>query len=972
MAMGDASDTGLPDVHADSPADSPADHAADAPADHAADAQGDAPADAPADTKADVVDSGMDASDATLSPIANFPTTTIDLGLGNCGGAALTGTLTFMNSGTAPLIVTGTTTGTVYSVTGSPLTVAPGQSGSLTVKAVVAAGSTAGTALTGSLAITTNDTGHATATIPLTVKAQGATLAWAATSPTKADFGVAPNNVADTPIALTLTNTGNAAASVAFGAPSNAQFSLTVVQDGGGASASIAAGGSAMLTAGFMPNTLTASTATSTFAVTGAVCGTSVTSLSFSGQGGVSTVTGWPTSALDFGLNPCGGAAPNNQIFTLANSGSIVAHIVSSTFAGVAGYQTDATAGKAIPAGGSLQVQIGAPAIPATSAVPGDYAGTLTITTDVAGDSPHVIQLTESAHGAILAFDTTPTNNFGAFGNQPVGSAANQNFNIVNSGNAPAANVVVATTTPFSVATANFASLAVGSQPDTASFTPSTFGAATGSLSMSASGLCQPAPAAIPFTGTGQSGGIAISTQGLGFVTACGTTAPTQTFTITNSGNQPMTWNATITGGTWYQMAIAPAVPGSMIGPITLAAGGSSTVTVYPVAMPQSPATNAPAAFADLIAITTDIPADTTHNVALSESPLGDWIAWVPSAIPFGSIPINQVAAAQAVLLDNGANPGSPTANLTITSNDPTDFPVSVGSLMLAPDNGQGTFGVTFHAPATPGALSSTITITTNDVLCHPLPVGGGSNNIAVSGTATQAGPFPSTNALNFGLNNCGGMAAAPQTVTMSNTGSQDFTVTGLLIDNASYFSASMSPPSGLAPAGGAPVTITVTPNAIPFPVPAAPAMATYSGTLTIQTNANVAQPNFPVTLTMGAKGVIVSNTLPAALTTWDFGPIPNGSQGNFSVQITNAGNAPLQVALDGLTSTVFALAPPTTEAVAPGSLAITSTFTPNAPHTTWTDTGTLSVTPTTGNTLCQALPTSWTNPLITLKGNAP
>ena len=53
---------------------------------------------------------------------------------------------------------------------------------------------------------------------------------------------------------------------------------------------------------------------------------------------------------------------------------------------------------------------------------------TFTITTSIAGDSPHVVNLHETAEGAILSFSPTSV----AFGNDPVQTTASSPFGIVN------------------------------------------------------------------------------------------------------------------------------------------------------------------------------------------------------------------------------------------------------------------------------------------------------------------------------------------------------------------------------------------------------------------------------------------------------------------------------------------------------------------------------------------------------------
>jgi hypothetical protein len=956
------------DAAKDSPVDSPVTE--DAPADSPADSPADAPKDAPADAP----------GDGCTGAVAVFSTGTVSLGNGNCGGAAVTKTYTIQNTGCTSLTVGATTSGTGFSVSPSSLMVAAGMTGTLTVSATVAQSSTAGSAISGSLKLTTNDPAHASGTIPLSVTPTGATLAWAASSPTTANFGVQPINQAATPITLTLDNTGNAAVSITLATPSNSQFTISP------STANIAAAGNSTLTAGFTPNTTTASSATSSFTVTGAVCGTSVSSLSFSGQGGTGSVTGWPTGTEDFGGGACGGSAPAAQTFTLTNSGSVAAHITAITFAGYSGYATNATVGEAIPAnGGSITVSLSAPVIPYPSAVPGSYGGSVTFTTDVAGDTPHQINLTEHAVGAILAWDTSATPGFGNFGTVPAGTNANQSFAVVNSGNA-SSSVTLAANTPFSILPATFNVSGGSNQSDTASFSPQTFGPFTSPLVMSGTNLCQPVPAALNLTGTGQAGGLSLSSQSLAFTVNCGQTATAQTITLTNQGNAPFNWNAQLPNGmssdTLYSFSPASGTIG--------ANGGTATITVSPVAMPQYPTNTNPSAFADSITITTNIPNDTAHTVSLSETPLGDILSVKPSSLNFGSIPVSTSSTAQTFVVVNGANAGTPTANVTVNSSDGVDFPVNGAASITttaAPGGQSADISVQFNAPANPGPYTSNIDLATSDVLCAPLPT---SPAVAASGTATQAGPIIGPQALNFGLVNCGGPAASPQQITAGNNGSQTYTITGLTLGKGanSPFTVSMTPASGVVPVGGS-VTITVTPSAIPGTEPngQVPDSSYWSDSLLITTNANVTSPicgngangTCTASLTMGAQGVIITNNL--ASTNWGFGTVNFGATGYYNVPIRNAGNAPADVTLSGFSysnpnifgpqNTPITVNDGTGAPNPPVVTTISGTFTPPSGSGSWTDQATLSVTPATGFTLCAPLPASWQTPTITFTGGA-
>jgi hypothetical protein len=917
----------------------------------------DSPVDSPVDAPKDAP------GDGCTGAVAAFSTSTIDEGAGNCGASAgVTHSFDIQNTGCANLTVTATIGGSVFSASPTSLTVAPGMTGTITVKAVVPASSTAGSALSGSMALTTNDPAHASATIPLSVTPTGATLAWSSSSPTAANFGTQPLNQAATAIGLTLQNTGNASASVAFGTPSNSQFSLSPT------SATVAASGNSMLQAGFTPTTTTASTATSTFTVTGPVCGTSVSSLSFSGQGGTGSVTGWPTATEDFGGGACNGPAPAAQTFTLTNKGSLDAHITAITFAGYMGYTTNATVGEAIPAnGGTIVVSISAPAIPFPSAVPGNYAASVTFTTDVAGDSPHQINLTEHAVGAILAWDTSATTNFGNFGTVPAGTNANQAFAVVNSGNATS-SVTLAANTPFSVLPATFNVSGGSNQSDVATFSPQTFGPFTSPLVMSGTNLCQAVPAALNLTGTGQAGGLGLSSQSLQFTVNCGATATAQTITLTNNGNASFNWNAQLPNGTATD-SLYTFSPASG----NIAAGGTATITVSPALVPQYPANTNPSAFADTITITTDIPNDTAHPVALNETPLGDILSVKPTSLDFGSIPVSTSSPAQTFVVLNGANAGTPSANVTITSSDGTDFPVNGGATATttaAPGGQSAAISVQFNAPGTPKSYSSNIDLSTNDVLCAPLPM---SPAVAAKGNATQAGPvYNPPSPLDFGLVNCGS-TASPQQITAGNTGTQSYTITSLTLSKgaSSPFTVSMSPASGVVDPGKT-VTITVTPTGIPANEPnnKVPDTGFWSDQLVVATNANVMPPNITYGLQMGAQGVIVTNDLTSA--NWSFGTVNFGSTGYFNVLIKNAGNMGAVGTLTGLNyPNIYGLQGQPTSIASGSSTTLSGTFTPPSGSGTWSDQGKLTIAPVTGAVFCEPLPASWQTPTINLLGSA-
>ena len=914
-----------------------------------------------------------DSSDAIVTgPVASFPSTPISLGLVACGTSAAASTITIANAGTSVLTVTAAVSGAPFAVAPGTATIAAGDSQALSLTAAVPSTATAGTALTGTLTVTTNDPAHSSTPISLAVTPQGGTLVWDAV-PHAADFGTTALDAAATPITLALRNTGNAQITVTPTAVS-APFTLspTTAQQ-------IAANHTLSLTVGFDPTSTSAVSATSALTIDGPACGTSVSSVSLSGQGALSVLSGWPSQALDFGLNPCGGAAPAPQSFTLTNTGMLSAHITSATFGKTLGYATDA-AGKTIPSQGTLQVQITAPAIGSTSAVPGVYSDALTIVTDVQGDTPHEIDVTEGAKGAILAWNVTA--GFGAFGTVPVGTTATQNFEVDNNGN-DGASVTVMTTTPFSIGGSTFSLAGASTHTDTLSFAPSVLGQASKTLGVSVSNtvLCAPLPAALNVGGVGQ-GGLSLSTQTMGFAAACGTQADSKTLQVTNEGITSIGWTAALGQGVQSPFRINGGITASGT---FVNQHDATVITVQPSQLSQYGST----VLTDTLTISpVGSSLDSPHTVTLTMTPQGDVIVLSPLALQFGTVPVTPSPGQSADLsfnITNNANAGSPDAQITLTPSDTTHYSIVESSPITVP--AQTT--TTVHVIFAPGTNPSTDAVERDgeiqlgfgsDVLCATTPT-----NPTVTGTGTLAQVVLSTSTLTFGsdasdlsgLVACGNTGPA-QTVTLSNLGTQDYHVTSAVLSNTNYYvdPPVMVPATGLVPANGGQLTLTVAPKAIDTTTSIVPDTK-YGGTLTIHTNAAFENPaGHPVTLVMGAKGIIIDNTL--ATTSWAFGSESQGSTKLYNVPIRNHGNINASVALTSLTTPgIFGLhSNPTTVLAGDGSADVITniqgTFTPNTPDQVWTDNGVLTVSSPAGEKFCQPLPASWVTPTITLSGSSP
>jgi hypothetical protein len=675
---------------------------------------------------------------------------------------------------------------------------------------------------------------------------------------------------------------------------------------------------------------------------------------------GPGVVVGWPTDIFDFGINPCGGEAPASQTFTLTNTGASPVTLAKAKFTGTSGYSSDAQ-GKTIAAGGTLLVTLHAPGIPQTSAIPSTYNDILTLETDIAGDDQHLIRVSQAAKGAVLGWSTVP--GFGSFEPLAPGFSSNAAFQVVNTGNLPAQVALVATA-PFSVTSDSPVTITAGTAADgTVTFTPSTGGSAAGTLAMglaSPVALCQPLPSALGLTGTSINGAISLSAASLSFATECHATAASQTLTVTNTGVLPMTWSATLEAGQLSVFQLAPST--STLTPQDGSPAPSTVVTVTP----SSPTNATPTT--DTISITTDAIGDTVHKVVLTQTPLGDVISTLADGpIDLGAVPIAAPALTSppvTVTVRNAANTNSLPAVVTLQMTGPSAayFAVTPTEVTLAP-GGQAEVSVTF-SPGTSSAIITTgnhIDLTANlhwqvgvEANC-----GAASGDVAATGTATLAQVSGIPGQLDFELVNCGASALQKQ-ITVTNSGTAAGQITSIEVDNPTYYAVDYPTlPKALAPGGSA--LITVTPNAIPATVPRVPDLDTYSGSLTITTDAIGDHPH-QVALRMGAEGAIISN--PPWPTDWSFGTTRGLEILKLYVPVVNDGNVPASATLEGIIVAqeqhdVFSLANQSTLQAGQTSN-IVAQFQPNDTGLTFTATANLLLSVPTGKVFCQPLPAGW------------
>ena len=516
--------------------------------------------------------------DATTPPSITISAgSAIDFGVAECGGKAPDAqTFTVRNGGGATVHYSlSLSSTTVFQLVGATSgDVASGASASATIATTAVAGSaTAGQVDQATLTITTDDPKLPMAAITLKRTAQGATLTL---SPATAAFGDVPVSATSQPTLLTLTNTGNEAATVLIDAPTDPQFGLEWAGTAGTPVSLAPKASVPMLGATFIPTATGPASATSTLTVTGTLCGSSVSSIPMSGNGTKGVVAVTP-GTLDFQAVDCGQSG-QPQTVKVTNSGSATLNFKAALVGGATSPFTVLPAAGPVAPGASVTLTVTPNAIPAVASIaPNAFGDTLQITSDVVGDANHDVTLTETARGAVLALDTTSI----PFGDVSVSQTKTSPFNITNTGTAPATVSLQVTGAAFGVAPTTATTLTVGGSPlaGNAAFAPTAVGSQSGTIAISTGAsdvVCSAPLGPISLNGNGANGTMSLSTAALDFQSVpCKQSAAPQSFTITNSGTASFTWSAVLGkgAGSPYQLSASTGTQAPGAPPTTVTAG---------------------------------------------------------------------------------------------------------------------------------------------------------------------------------------------------------------------------------------------------------------------------------------------------------------------------------------------------------------------------------------------------------------
>ena len=786
-------------------------------------------------------------------------------------GSNQTTSVTLANSGGSDLTVTQATlsgAGFAMSNLTTPLTLKTGASASVTITfAPTGAGN-----FSGSVSFATVTDGQ-NGTVVLSFSGSGVTPGTLSPNPSSLAFGSVQvgTNSSKTE---TLTNTGGSTVNITQVVPSGSGFSvsgLTLPQP-------LAVNQSVTFNVIYAP--------TSAGAVSGALnivsnASNSSLNIPLSGTGlAAGALTANPAS-VSFGNVTVG---KNQTVSVVITNTGGEAVTLSSASASGSGFSVTGQTPTTLNAGQSTTFN----AI-FTPTAAGAASGTLTISSNASNATLSVpLSGTGIAQGQLGANPTSFS-----FGNVQVGTSKSLTGTLTNSGGSSLTISAASASGPgFSLSglAAGLTLSAGQSTSYTVLFSPTTTGAASGSVNITSNGV-NPS-LSIPLSGTGVAqGALSANPTSLAFGSVQVGTPKSMTETLTNSGGTTLQISAATASGSGFSLS-------GLALPVTLNAGQSTSFTV---AFDPS----ASGAASGNITITST-GSDSNLTIPLSGTGVTQGTLTAnPSSLAFGNVQVGSSTNLSETL----TNTGGSSLTISAASASGSGFSLSGLAAGLTLAAGQSTsFTVTFD-PSASGAASGSVSITST---------GSDSNlSIPLSGTGVKPGTLSANpTSLAFSSTQVGSSTSLSETVT--NTGGSTVAISAANVTGAAFsISGLNSFPVNLAAGQSVTFTATFTPTS---------AGAT-SGTLSVVSNAS----NSTLSIALSGTGT-AAGTLAVSPSSLSFGNVAVGSSSALTGSLTASGTS-VTVTSASLNNSEFVLSgfSPGVTIAAGQSISFTVTFTPQA-----------------------------------------
>jgi hypothetical protein len=597
---------------------------------------------------------------------------------------------------------------------------------------------------------------------------------------------------------VTLTNTGSASVVVNLATVSGSGFGVS----GLSLPTTIPAGQNLTFSTQFTP--AATGTATGSITFTDNAPGSPQT-LVLSGNGIAvgATLAANPTTAA-FGNVAVGSSG--QQSITITNTGTTSATISQVSASGTGFSITGITAPVTIGAG--LNVNFTAQFAPTAT---GSASGSISITSN-ATDATLSIPLSGTGTRGGLSANPTSVN----FGSVPVGTSGSQSVTLTNSGTA---NVTIsaasASGTGFSITgLATPLTLTPGQNTSfTAKFSPAATGSASGSVSITSN--APGSPMSIALSGTGVQAQLTPSPASVAFGSVAVGSSAAQTITLTNGGTASVTITAATASGSGFSLS-------GLSLPLTIPAGQNATFTAQFAPVSAGNATGS-------ISITSNAPSSPLA-IPLSGTGTQSQLGANPTSAAFGSVTVGN-SNSQPINLTN-----SGTAAVTISQAQISGAGFSLSGLTtpLTINSGKNfTFNAVF-TPSAAGTVSGSISLTSN--------APGSPLAIPLSGTGVAATFLLSLSTSNLSFGNVNVGSNGQMSVSLTNTGNSDVTVSSVNITGAGFTVSGVTSGETLTPSQSIPVTVEFAPTAA----------GAVTGSVTIASNAT----NSPATITLSGTGV--------------------------------------------------------------------------------------------------------------------
>jgi len=495
------------------------------------------------------------------------------------------------------------------------------------------------------------------------------------------------------------------------------------------------------------------------------------------------------------------------------------------------------------------------------------YSGVISISFGGHGNGVERISVSGTGVATPTALLSPSTSNL-VFGSTSVGISATQAVSLTNTGSGSViVSSVVISGPGFGVSGFSGAvTLSAGQSLSLlVSFAPPYAGSMTGSLTVS--GNAGNSPSVIALSGSGVQSQIAIAPASASFGSVTTGASYSQPLTISNGGTSSLTITQASLSGTGFGYS-------GLTLPLIIPAGATSPFTV----------SFAPTGSGTFSGTLTLVNNSATPSVAIPLSGTGVaqtlQLSASPGSLSFGSVLAGSSTTKSVTL----ANTGSGSVTLSGDTVTGSGFGLSGLSVPLTLNAGQSTSFTVAFAPSASGNVSGSIGIISS--------AANSPTTITLSGTCVQPQISVTPGSASFGSVTAG--VSNTQTLTISNPGTANVTVTQASLSGAGFSYSGLAVPLSVAPGATSPFTVSFAPTGA----------GTFSGTLTLVNNS--ATPSLVVPLSgTGAAPVLQLSSAPTSLS---FGNITTGTTVANTVTLTNSGNANVSLSQDTVSGSGFSV----------------------------------------------------------------